>query len=192
MLSIWKLVRSSSISGALEDDEPELAEDLGDLAHRLDAGMEGPAPDRPARRRDVERLGGEAPRLRGAPQVRAPRRERPFDGRTNRVRDCADPWPVLRRQRADAAQDGGQATLLAQDVELERLEGGDVAHRGDRGEGVVAERFEVACQVGEVHVGPSMHGPWDPAPPIVGDVEGLSRGVRTVPIGTPPDRCRIA
>ena len=34
---------------ALVDDEPELAEDLGDLAHRLDARVEAAATDRPAR-----------------------------------------------------------------------------------------------------------------------------------------------
>ena len=53
---------------------------------------------------------------------------------------------------ADAAQDAGQSTLLAEDVELDRLEGRDVLARGDRRQRVVAQRLEVARQVGQVHV----------------------------------------
>ena len=58
-----------------------------------------------------------------------PRRSRPalgeggVDGRPDAVGDGPDPWSVVGRQCADPAQDAGQAALLAQDVELERLEG---------------------------------------------------------------------
>ena len=72
----------------------------------------------------------------------------------DRVGDGADLGPILGRQGADAAQDAGQPALLAEDVELERLERGDVRGGRDRGERLRLERLEVAGQVGEVHVLP--------------------------------------
>ena len=67
------------------------------------------------------------------------------------VGDGADARPVVGRERPDPAQDGRQATLLAEDVDIERLERRDVAGRRDRREGVVAQRLEFAGQVRQVH-----------------------------------------
>ena len=119
-------------------------------------GWRRAAPDRPAGRRDVDRLGGQAAGQRRAAQGRAALGERRLDRAADGVRDGADPRPVVGRQRADAAQDRRQPALLAEDVDLERLERGDVGARGDRRQGVVAQGLEVAGQVGEVHVRPFM------------------------------------
>ena len=67
-----------------------------------------------------------------------------------------DLGPVLRREGADPAQDARQPALLAEHIELEGLELGDVPARGDGGEGLVAQRLEVAGQVGEIHIRPSI------------------------------------
>ena len=48
------------------------------------------------------------------------------------VGDRTDPRAVIGRQAADPAQDRGEPALLAQDVELERLERGDIRGRVDR------------------------------------------------------------
>ena len=95
---------------------------------------------------------GEAPGQRRAAKRRAALGEGGLDRTADRVRHGPDPRPVVGRQRADPAQDRGQAPLLAEDVQLERLERGDIGARRDRRQGVVTERFEVARQVGEFHV----------------------------------------
>ena len=136
---------------ALEDDEPELAEDLGDLGHRLDARVEAAAADPAAGRRDVDGLGRQATGQGRAAQVGAALGEGGLDVAADGVGDGADARPVVGRQRPDPAQDGRQATLLAEDVDIERLERGDVAGRRGRREGVVAQRLEFAGQVRQVH-----------------------------------------
>ena len=83
---------------ALEDDEPELAEDLGDLAHRFDARMEAAAADLAAGCRDVDGLGRQASGQGGAAQVGAALGEGRLDVTADRVRDRADARPVVRRQ----------------------------------------------------------------------------------------------
>ena len=112
---------------ALVDDEPELAEDLGDLAHRLDARVERAAADRPAGRRDVDRLGGQARRSARSRAASSPRSAR---AASIAPRTALATAPTRGRSSAgsaaDPAQDRGQAALLAEDVELERLERGDV------------------------------------------------------------------
>ena len=62
------------------------------------------------------------------------RQERSRDRTAHGIGDGTDPRPIVGRERADPAQDGGQAALLAQDVELERLERRDVGARGDGGQ----------------------------------------------------------
>ena len=84
--------------GALEDDEPELAEDLGDLAHRFDAGVEAAAADLAAGGRDVDGLGRQASGQGGAAQVGAALGQGRLDVAADRVRDRADARPVVRRQ----------------------------------------------------------------------------------------------
>ena len=149
---------------ALVHDEAELGEDVGDLAHRLDARVQAAAPDRPAGQRDVERLGGEAPGQRGAAQLCPALGQGGLDRAPDDVGDRTDPRAIIGRQPADPAQDRGEPALLAQDVELERLERGDIRARVDRREDVVAERLEIARQVREVHVRPSCCGPGIGAP----------------------------
>ena len=138
--------------GALVGDEPELLEDRGDLAHRLDARVERAAADRPAGRRDVDRLGGQAGLELAAAQRGAALGQRRLDGRADRVGDGADLRAVLGRQPADAAQDRRQSALLAEDVELERVERRGVRRSSDRASASRLQRLEVAGQVGEIHV----------------------------------------
>ena len=143
MLSIWKLREVVLDLGALVDDEPELAEDLGDLAHRLDARVERAAADRPAGRRDVD-----APRRRGGRRgpSRAASVPRSARAASMAVRTALATAPTRGRssagRRADPAQDAGQPALLAEDVELERLERGDVRRwrRSTRGRRRAAPR----------------------------------------------------
>ena len=75
-----------------------------------------------------------------------------LDRAADDVGDGADPRPILRRQRADPAQDGREAALLAEDVQLDRLERRHVGGARDRGERLVAQRLEIAGQLGQLHV----------------------------------------
>ena len=136
---------------ALVGHEPELAEDVGDLADRLDDRVERAAADRPAGRRDVDSLGGEARLERGAAQQLPPLGQGGLDRAADVVRDGPDLGPILRGQRADAAQDDREPALAPEDVELDRLERRDVAGGRDRGERLVAQRLEIAGQLGQLH-----------------------------------------
>jgi hypothetical protein len=137
--------------GPFIHDEPELLEDVRDLGDRRVDRVERAATDRPAGRRDVDRLGGKASIELGTAQGPAPLGERGLDGGPDLVRDGTDLRAVLGGQRPDPAQDAGEATLLAEDVELERVEGRHVGRRGRRGECLRLERLEVAGQLREIH-----------------------------------------
>ena len=65
-------------------------------------------------------------------------REGGLDGDPDGVGDGADLGPVVGAERADPAQDAGEAALLAEDVELERFERRRVRGGLDRAERVVA------------------------------------------------------
>ena len=73
------------------------------------------------------------------------------------------PWPVLGRERADPAQDARQAALLAEDVELERLDGGHV--RGGR---------PTAMEAGQ-HALISLLEDFDGPEPRTSTVDGVAR-----------------
>ena len=169
--------------GRLVDDESELPEHLGDRVDGLVDRVERAAPDRPAGRRDVDRLGLEPARQRRAAQDGAAVGERALDGHPDGVGDGADTRPVVRRERTDPAEDARQPALLAEDVELERLEGGHVRRGRDRRQGLVAQRLQLAGQIGEVHVRPSMSGPGIRSP----RASATSRaGLRVVAVGVSP------
>ena len=87
----------------------------------------------------------------GATQSGAPLGERAFDRVADRVGDRADLRAIVGRQRADPAQHGREPALLAEDVELERFERGDIRGGRDRRERLRLEGLQVAGQVGEVH-----------------------------------------
>ena len=141
-------MRSSSISGTLVGHEPELAEDLADLAHGLDARVERAACDGPTGRRDIDRLRGEPSLECGATQRSSALGQCAFDRGTDGIRHGTDTRPVLGRKRTDAAQNTGQAPLLAEDVEFDRLDRRDVRGGLDRRERVVAQRLEFSGQIG--------------------------------------------
>ena len=132
------------------------------------------------------RLGREAPGQGGAAQVGAALGEGGLDVAADGVGDRADARPVVGRERPDPAQDRRQPTLLAEDVDVERLERRDVAGRRDRREGVVAQRLEVAGQVRQVHGLPSAYrAAGNHEPSSVVDVEGLPRlGAAWAPIAS--------
>jgi hypothetical protein len=77
--------------------------------------------------------------------------ERGLDRVADVVGDGPDARPVLGREAADPAEHRGQAALLAEDVDLDRLERGDVGGGPDRGERLVAQRLEIADQIGQLH-----------------------------------------
>ena len=139
---------------ALVGDEPELVEDLRDLAHRLDAGMEVAAANGPAGRRHVHRFGDQPGGQLGAAHRGRALGKRRFDGRPHRVADRAHLRAIVGRESSDATEDRRQPALLAEHVELQRLERAGVSSALDRGERIRAQRLEIAGQVGEIHVGP--------------------------------------
>ena len=111
----------------------------------------------------------------GRAERRPPLRDRALDLARARVFATA---PTFGRssagQRADPPQDARQAALLAEDVELERLDRGDVRRGGERRRGLLGEGLEVAGQLGEVH----------------GLLSVLPRGCSMVRAGVPADRAR--
>ena len=169
---------------SLVDHEPELPEDLGDLADGGRDGMERAAPDGSPGRRDVDGLGGELPLQGLLAEADAALRQGRLDRHADGVRDRADLGPIVGRQRADAAQDAGQPTLLAEDVEVDRLEAGHAVARGDRRQGLVAQVLEFAGQVGKVHELPScVTLPRITSPRSSLDVEGSVEAVIGVGVG---------
>src|SRR4029079_1873262 len=97
-----------------------------------------------AGRRDVLGLVGEPLGERRAAQPRSTLRERRLDGGADRVGDRPDPRSILGGQPTDPAQDRREAALLAEDIELQGFEGGDVRARRDRRERVGAGSLAVA------------------------------------------------
>ncbi len=75
---------------------------------------------------------GQAPGQRGAAQLRPALGQGGLDRAPDDVGDRTDARAIIGRQAADPAQDRGEPALLAQDVELERLERGDIRGRVDR------------------------------------------------------------
>src|SRR6188768_256539 len=124
MLSIWKLRTSSSISGPSYVTNPNCPKIAAISA--MVSLMGWSVPRRIARP-------GVVTSTRSALSRAGWSRARPgrFDRGPDIVRDGAHPWAILAGERADAAQDAGQAPLLAEDVEFDGLEGGDVLARGD-------------------------------------------------------------
>ena len=137
--------------GALVHDEAELPEDVGDLRDRLVDRMAAATPDGPPG--VVTSTASAASRVVSSePRSSVPRSARaPSIAVRTLLAMAPDPRTVLGRQGADPAQDASQAPLLAEDVELERLERGDVRRGRDRGQRVRLERLEIAGQVGEIH-----------------------------------------
>ena len=136
--------------GTLVDLEPELAEDPGDLRHGLDRGVQRAPADGPTGHRDVDGLGGETRIELGGAQDRASLADRGLDALADGVRDGAQLRAVIRRQRADAPQHSGEPALLAEHLELDRLERSDVRRARDGGGRLVGERLQVLCELGEV------------------------------------------
>ena len=77
----------------------------------------------------------------------AARRQGRLDRPADLVRDRSDARSILGRQRADPAEDRRQAALLAEHVQLERLEGGHVRGGFDGEQRLVAQRLQVAGQI---------------------------------------------
>ena len=112
-------------------------------------------------RRDVDGLGDQPLGQRRAAQDRAPRSAR---AASIAVRTALATAPTRGRSSAGSApiprRTVGEPALLAQHVELERLERRRRPGRSAIGrQRLVAQRLEVAGQVGEVHVDPSLGGP---------------------------------
>ena len=80
-----------------------------------------------------------------------------FDRLSEFVCHCTDSRPVLRRKRADTAQYRGQLALLAQVLDLQRIEGIRVDGRGDHRQGPIRQAMQIAAHRVEVHVRSSLH-----------------------------------
>ncbi len=94
------------------------------------------------------------------------------------VGDGADARPVVGRQRPDPAQDGRQPALLAEDVDLERLERGDVAGapRSTRGRRRAAPRGRGSGPARSTVVPLRIGAAGNHEPSSVVDVEGSVAG----------------
>jgi hypothetical protein len=122
--------------GAFVRDEAELLEDARDLGHALDARVERATTDGTAGERDVDGLRDQPGRQLAAADVRPALSDGRLDGDPDRVRDGPDLRAVLGRQRTDPAEHAGQAALLAQHVELDRVERRGIGRGRDRGQGL--------------------------------------------------------
>jgi hypothetical protein len=136
--------------GSLVDAEPEPAEDVGDPAHRLDERVEGTPSHRPAGRGHVDRLGRQPAGQLAGSEGRAPFGQGRLDRGPDLVGDRANPGPILGRQAPDPAQDAGQRALLAEDLDLERVEGRAVGSGRNRRQRVVAQLLELRGEAGQV------------------------------------------
>jgi hypothetical protein len=132
--------------------EPELAEYLRDPADRLRDRVEASACDRPAGRRDVHRLGGEARRQGRLGRALPGARERALDGLSNLVDRDADTWPVVGGKLPDPAHEAGECTALPSEVgDVELVERHQVRRGRDLRQRLLTKRAELAGQRGEVH-----------------------------------------
>ena len=172
MLSIWKFVTSSSISGDSYTTKPNWAKiaAISAIASMLGWSV-ARRTGRPGVVTSTASAASRASRA-PAPEDRATRRERRLDRQADRVGDGADPRTILGWERADPARDGGQPPLLAEDVDLERLKGCDVGRSLDRSQRLVPEGLQVVGQFGEVHLA------------------GPGAGIRRC--GPPPRSCRTS
>ena len=99
---------------AVVDHEAELAEDPRDLALGLAHRMQRAAPQRAAGQRDVHRLRRQAHLQRDRLEAASPRGDGRLELLADGVGHGADARPVLRGQRADAAEQRAQLTLAAE------------------------------------------------------------------------------
>jgi len=113
--------------------------------------VEGAPADRAAGGRYVDRLGGQTAFEGAAAERQAALLDRLLDRLPDDVRHCADSRSVFRRQAADPAQDGREAALPAQHVELDRLQRGHVLGARDPRQRVIAGRLEIAGQISQIH-----------------------------------------
>ena len=136
-----------------------------------------------------------------AAQRRASLGERRLDGAPDRVGDGADPRPVVGRQaRRCRAGRSVSRPFLPRTSSSSASRRRDILAGRDRGERLVAQRLEIAGQVGEVHVRPSWVGPGISEPSSVTDVEGSSSSRCGRPAGSgalgelddPPEGGRVA
>ena len=139
MLSIWKLVRSSSTSGPSWTVKPNRPKISAISAIVSMTGWSAPrATGRPGVVTSTASLTqaiGELAPAQGAAAFGQGR----LDRRPDLVGDRPDARPVLGRQAADPAQDHGQRALLAEDLELEGSERGAVRGADDRRQRTVAQ-----------------------------------------------------
>ncbi len=156
MLSIWKLRTSSSISGPSYTTNPNwpkisaISAIVSLIGWRL--------PRRTGRPGVVTSTASAARRVSSSePRSDAPRSASAASMATRTVLAMAPTCGRSSGGRAtDPAQHPGQPALLAQDVELQRLERRDVGGGLDRRQRLRAQRLEVAGQVGEVHRPPCL------------------------------------
>ena len=153
MLRASKFSSSVSTSGLSHDDEAEPAEDARDLSLRLGQRVERAARTWPTRQRDVLALVPKATLEVGCVDGLPASGERGFDGLADGIGEGADPGSVLRRERADAAQDLAQLTLAPEDPGLDGVERGRRVGSRDGGQRAGAQSLECGLERGDVHDG---------------------------------------
>ena len=126
--------------------------------------MQRPASDRSAGERHVHLLLSKAQSLDLRMQIGAAPRQGPLDCLAHLIGDGADSWPVLRRQGADAAQDRREFALLAEILDLERVEIGRVRCGPYLLECPLLQASQISAQAFEVHAALSLltSGPGPP------------------------------
>jgi hypothetical protein len=126
--------------------------------------MERAAGDRPARKGDVDRLSLEAARLNDGAQLGDARGQGALDGLPYLVGDGSDSRPILRRQRADAAQNGCQIALLTEILNLELLQRVGIRCSRDLPESPRLQTSQIGAQGLEIHAGHLMSLAGQPRP----------------------------
>src|ERR1035437_10132818 len=166
MLSIWKLVRSSSTSGPSWITKPNcpntsaiasIVSGIGCNAPRA-TGLPGSVTSTfsAARRIVWASARGSGPRGGGIrrdlrAELSAARRKRSLDGLAHLVGYGPDARPIVRRQGADAAENGCQVALLAEVLDLERVERAGIYGRRYFLERPRLQASQIGTQAFEVH-----------------------------------------
>ncbi len=113
--------------------------------------MERAARNWPARQRYIDLLRGQAEGLDLPVQISAANGQGSLDGLTHLIGHGPYARPVLGRERTDATQDGSEIALLAQVLDLERLERHRISCGRNLRQGACLQASQIGAQAFEIH-----------------------------------------